>query len=83
MSMFYSSKVKVNVKTASTKLRMAYSWLLVIRHLIVLHRFKLNTESFESFEGSCSDVGEGGVAVHCEKTQFFLNTLYLLTKQIT
>ena len=24
-----------------------------------------------------SDVGEGGVAVNCEKTQFFLNTLYL------
>ena len=26
---------------------------------------------------SYSDVGEGGVAVICEKTQFFLNTLYL------
>ena len=26
---------------------------------------------------SYSDVGEGGVAVNCEKTQFFLNTLYL------
>ena len=24
---------------------------------------------------SYSDVGEGGVAVNCEKTQFFLNTL--------
>ena len=24
-----------------------------------------------------SDVGEGGVAVNCEKTQFFLNTLYM------
>ena len=28
---------------------------------------------------SYSDVGEGGVAVNCEKTQFFfLNTLYLI-----
>ena len=26
---------------------------------------------------SYSDVGEGGVAVNCEKTQFFLNTLYM------
>ena len=26
---------------------------------------------------SYSDVGEGGVAVNCEKTQFFLNTLYI------
>ena len=25
---------------------------------------------------SYSDVNEGGVAVNCEKTQFFLNTLY-------
>ena len=25
---------------------------------------------------SYSDVGEGWVAVNCEKTQFFLNTLY-------
>ena len=25
---------------------------------------------------SYSDVGEGGVAVNCEKPQFFLNTLY-------
>ena len=25
---------------------------------------------------SYSNVGEGGVAVNCEKTQFFLNTLY-------
>ena len=25
-----------------------------------------------------SDVGEGGVAVNCEKTQFFRNTLYIL-----
>ena len=25
-----------------------------------------------------SDIGEGGVAVNCEKTQFFLNTLYLI-----
>ena len=25
---------------------------------------------------SYSDVGEGGVAVKCEKTQYFLNTLY-------
>ena len=33
---------------------------------------------------SYSDLGEGGVAVNCEKTQFFLNTLYvkdLLQKQ--
>ena len=28
---------------------------------------------------SYSDVGKGGVAENCEKTQFFLNTLYLLT----
>ena len=27
---------------------------------------------------SYGDVGEGGVAVKCEKTIFFLNTLYLL-----
>ena len=27
---------------------------------------------------SYSDVGEGGVAVNCEKTQFFLNTLYVI-----
>ena len=26
---------------------------------------------------SDSDVGEGGVAVNCEKTQYFLNTLYI------
>ena len=26
---------------------------------------------------SYNDVGEGGVAVNCEKTQFFLNTLYV------
>jgi len=26
---------------------------------------------------SYSDVGEGGVAVDCEKTKFFMNTLYL------
>ena len=26
---------------------------------------------------SYSDVGEGGVAVNCEKTQFFLNTMYI------
>ena len=29
---------------------------------------------------SYSDVGEGGVAVNCEKkTQYFLNTLYFMT----
>ena len=27
---------------------------------------------------SYSDVGEGGVAVNCGKTQFFLNTLYIV-----
>ena len=27
---------------------------------------------------SYSHVGEGGVAVYCEKTQFFLNTLYMI-----
>ena len=27
---------------------------------------------------SYSDKGEGGVAVNCEKTQFFLDTLYVL-----
>ena len=28
---------------------------------------------------SYSDVGEGGLAVKCEKTQFFINTLYYIT----
>ena len=31
----------------------------------------------EGFEGLYSDVGEGGV-VNCEKTQFFMNILYIL-----
>ena len=30
----------------------------------------------ENFKVSYSNVGEGGVAVNCEKAQFFLNTLY-------
>ena len=30
--------------------------------------------------GSYSDVGEGGLTVNCEKTQFFLNTLYQIMK---
>ena len=30
-----------------------------------------------AFKVSKSDVGEGGVAVNREKTQFFLNTLYM------
>ena len=31
-----------------------------------------------AFKVSNSDVGEGGVAVNCEKAQFFLNTLYVI-----
>ena len=34
----------------------------------------------ESFEGLYSDVGEGGVAVNCEKTQLFLSTMYLIKR---
>ena len=30
---------------------------------------------------SYSDVSEGGIAVNCEKTQFFLNTLYVRNRQ--
>ena len=36
----------------------------------------VHSHCVESFEGIFSDVGEGGVAVNCEKTQFFLITLY-------
>ena len=35
----------------------------------------VHSHCVESFEGLYSDVGEGGIAVNCEKTQFFLNTL--------
>ena len=31
--------------------------------------------ALRALEVSYSDLGEGGVAVNCEKTQFFLNTL--------
>ena len=38
----------------------------------------LHSRCVESFEGLLQQyVGEGGVAVNCEKTQFFLNTLYM------
>ena len=33
--------------------------------------------TFRALKVSYSDEGEGGVAVNCEKIQFFLNTLYL------
>ena len=39
---------------------------------------KLPANRSESLKVSYSDLGEGGVAVNCEKkTQFFLNTLYV------
>ena len=31
---------------------------------------------------SYSDVGEGGVAVNCENTQFFLNNLYMMSLEL-
>ena len=37
----------------------------------------------ERLKFSYSDVGEGGVPVNCEKTQYFLNTLYLEIRQIS
>ena len=38
----------------------------------------VHSHCVESFEGPLQQyVGEGGVAVNCEKTQFFLNTLYV------
>ena len=38
----------------------------------------VHSHCVESFEGLLKrNAGEGGVAVNCEKTQFFLNTLYL------
>ena len=40
--------------------------------------------SQETLKVSYSDVGEGGVvAVNCEKTQFFMNTLYLIASNET
>ena len=38
----------------------------------------VHSHCVKNFEGLLQRyVGEGGVAVNCEKTQFFLNTLYL------
>ena len=38
----------------------------------------VHSHCVEGFEGLYSDVGKGGVAVNCEKTQFFMNILYIL-----
>ena len=38
----------------------------------------MHSHCVDSFEGLYGDVDEGGVAVNCEKTQIFLNTLYLI-----
>ena len=38
----------------------------------------VHSHCVESIENLLQDVGEGGVAVNCKKTQFFLNTLYII-----
>ena len=44
----------------------------------ILQSLQLYTRiALRALKVSYNDVGEGGVAVNCEKTQFFLNTLYL------
>ena len=37
-----------------------------------------NSIALRALKVCYSDVGEGGVAVNCEKTQLFLNTLYIV-----
>ena len=55
------------------KLRAARRYRVFIKYCV----FSKNSRKFAtSSKVSYSDVGEGGVAVYCEKTQFFLNTLY-------
>ena len=51
-----------------------------IRLLLVVQKLPgvtVHSQCVESLKVSYSDAGEGGVAVNCEKPQFFLNTLYL------
>ena len=46
----------------------------------VFHNQLYTRIALRALKVSYSDVSEGGVAVNCEKAQFFLNTLYILLR---
>ena len=51
--------------------------LLVVQKITSQKEWLSTRNAFWALKVSYSDVGEGGVAVNCEKTQFFMNTLYI------
>ena len=70
---FFQEFSKVcNLSLASTRL------LLVVQKITSQQEGLYTRIALRALKVSYSDVGEGGVAVNCEKTQFFMNTLYFL-----
>ena len=63
-----------HLSLASTRL------LLVVQKITSQYEWLYTRIALRALKVSYSDVGEEGVAVNCEKTQFFLNTLYVNCK---
>ena len=61
-----------HLSLASTRL------LLVVQKNTSQQEWLYTCITLRALKVSYSDVGEGGVAVNCEKTQFLMNTLYYL-----
>ena len=71
MCFFQESSKVCHLSLASTRL------LLVVQRTTSQQEWLYTCIALRALKVSYSDVGEGGVAMNCEKTQFFMNTLYI------